>query len=216
MDSGRGAGDRDHDRRLGQHPGQRHLLRRNAPGVRHLSEGSVPVPRSAALPMPPNGLQGRNAMPRPAQWASSGSLLRKAGETGSARWPGAPPSTGGRCRSARCWRWRCRRCASSPRPAGPQRADGVRVGHLRVGPVELVQADRVDAERLERRLGGLPRCAGEPSTSTSRRRPQVAALGGDQHVAGIAAVAGQRLAMSRSLCPISPSPGGRRPRCRSG
>ncbi len=58
--------------------------------------------------------------------------------------------------------------------------------------MELVQADGVHAEGLQRRLGGLAQVGRGPIHGPRAvTGPDVAALGRDQHVAGVPAVGGQ-------------------------
>ena len=60
--------------------------------------------------------------------------------------------------------------------------------------MELVEPDGVDAEGLERGLAGAAQVLGSPvDLPAAVARPVVAALGGDQDPAGVAAVGGQGL-----------------------
>jgi hypothetical protein len=60
--------------------------------------------------------------------------------------------------------------------------------------VVLVQADGVNAERLQRGLRGLPQMGGRAvDLPGAVAGADVAALGRDQHVAGVARVSGQGL-----------------------
>src|SRR6185437_16660901 len=71
------------------------------------------------------------------------------------------------------------------------RADRIGVRDARIRAVELVEPDRLDAQALERGVTGLlevfRRAVDRPAAVTGA---QVAALGRDQHVRGVPAIAG--------------------------
>jgi hypothetical protein len=176
-----GAGDRDDDRGLGQHPGQGDLLGRDAVGVGYLLDGGVPA----------------------AELAGPGDAAERApGQEGDAEL-GAVPELGiagpergrelvlhaGQVRLAEDLTSDVDLLDGGVGDAGQpdlalvkqvlQRPDGLGVRNLRVRPVELVEADDVDAERLQRRLGGVSDMGGRavnlPGTVAGRTWPPLVA-----------------------------------------
>ena len=147
-------------------------------------------------------------MPSSSQSRSSGSLERKAGENWFCTDTSRPPRIS----------WARRICSGLALeipairilPASSRsrdRPDRVRVGHGRVGPVELVEADRLDAEPAQGRLARLPQVVGRAVEGPAAvAGTQVAALGGDQYLGGVGAVAARARAISVSLWPTSSAP----------
>ena len=213
------ARDRDDDRRQGQHPGERHLLRarRRAPAPPRRTPRAERRARRR-LELPPSGLHGRKARPSSSQSRSSTSLDRKPGENWFCTETSRPPRIS--CAS-RIWSTDRVGDAGHPDLAGVEQlrehADRVGVVDLRVGPVELVEPDRVHAESLERGVAGLAQVLGRPVDRPGAvTGSQVPALGGHEDVGGVPAVGGQAPRRSATRCgPPRRHAGGRHRPCRS-
>src|SRR5918999_609603 len=189
-----GSGNGDHDRGLGQLPGETDLVRRDAVGGGDLGEGDVPA---TERPRPADAAEGR---PRQEGDAELGTqlelrlagakprreLVLDAGQAAAQDLAGDPDLVGVGVRDA-----------GQPDLAGveqvAQRPDGVLIWHLRVRPVVLIQADGLDAERLERALAGRLDVVGPPvDRPAAAGRAGMAALGRHEHRVAITAPPAER------------------------
>ncbi len=163
-------------------------------------------PSAAALPIPPSGDQGRNAIPCRAQCSSSARDERNARRELVLH----RRQLGGRAGQLDLVDVGVADADADDLALGAQllqRADRLRVRHRRVGPVELVEPDRLDAERPQRRLAGRPQVLrAAVQRPRAVRRPGVAALGGDDDGRGRRPTTRSARATSRSLWPTSSAP----------
>src|SRR5438874_3323210 len=188
------AGDRHDDRRLGQLPRERDLLRRHPVGSRHLVELAVP---RTQLARPPDAAERAPREECDSVLGAQLQLVLRAAEPRRELVLHARQLVEDLDRHPDLTDIRVG-------DAGQlhlalvlqllQRAHGVLVGHRGVGPVELVEPDRIDTERFEAGVARVPQVLG--STVELPRpvaRPVVPALGGDEHGAGVAGPRRERL-----------------------